>query len=134
MRFVHHIPTIIARQRRMYSAWAKSVTIDLFECPHEIVDNKDSLKEFIVKATTLIHQKSSGPIYIDRFEDEKLRLSGYSGMTLHDTFSITVHIDEIDNRAFVDVFSCQDFEISKVVEFSKDYFAATRVKFSELER
>ena len=118
----------------MYSAWAQSVAIDLYECPHEIVDNKDSLKEFIVKATKLIHQTSVGPIYIDRFEDEKLHLSGYSGMTLHDSFSITVHFDEVDNRAFVDVFSCHDFDISTVIEFAKNYFSASKVKFSELQR
>ncbi len=134
MRFLHNIPTLIARQRRLYKAWAQSVSIDFIDCPHERVDNKDSLREFVLKITKLIHQRSQGPIYIDRFEDEKLHLAGYTAMALHDTFSITVHLDEIDNRAFVDIFSCEEFDLSKVIEFSKEYFAATKVKFTELER
>lgn len=118
----------------MKSNWAQSVTIDLFECPHEMVDNKESIHEFIRKTAKLVHPKSEGPIYSDRFEDKSLHLSGYSAMTLHESFSITAHLDDVDNRAYIDVFSCQNFSIPDVVEFSKSYFQAKKVIFNELER
>lgn len=134
MRFVHHIPTLIARRQRMYTAWGKSVAIDLFDCPHEMVDNKNVLLDFIKQVLKVIKMKAHGPTYVDRFGDPELHLEGYSAMQFIETSSITVHLDEIKNRAFIDIFSCQDFDAKGAAEFSKEFFKAKDMKFTPLDR
>lgn len=134
MQFVHHIPTLIARRMRMYQAWGKSVAIDLYDCPHEMVNNPDILKKYIKDLLVQINMKAHGPTYIDRFGDPELHLEGYSAMQFIETSTITVHLDEVDNRAFIDIFSCQDFDAQGAAEFTKEYFKAKEVKCVPLER
>lgn len=134
MRFVHHIPTLIARRHRMYTHWGKSVAIDLYDCPHEMVNNKEILLDFIKKVLVKIDMKAHGPTYVDRFGDPALHLEGYSAMQFIETSSITVHLDEIANRAFIDIFSCQDFDAKGAAEFTKDFFQAKEMKYTPLDR
>lgn len=134
MRFVHHIPTLIARRMRMYQAWGKSVAIDLYDCPHERVSNKQVLVDYIQEVLKVIKMKGHGPTYVDRFGDPELHLEGFSAMQFIETSSITVHLDEIANRAFIDIFSCQDFDARGAAEFTKDYFKAEKMKFTPLDR
>jgi S-adenosylmethionine/arginine decarboxylase-like enzyme len=134
MRFVHHIPTLIARRKRMYQAWGKSVSIDLYNCPHERVSDKQVLLDYIQEVLKVIKMKGHGPTYVDRFGDPALNLEGYSAMQFIETSSITVHLDEVANRAFIDIFSCQDFDAKSAAEFTKGYFQATEMKFVPLDR
>lgn len=118
----------------MYTAWGKSVAIDLYDCPHEMVDNKNVLLDFVKQVLIFIKMKAHGPTYVDRFGDPELHLEGYSAMQFIETSSITVHLDEIKDRAFIDIFSCQDFDAKGTAEFAKEYFKAKDMKFTPLDR
>ncbi len=76
--------------------------------------------------------KAHGPCHIDRFGSGNLE--GYSAIQFIETSSITVHLDEKWNRAFVDVFSCKDFDGERALAFTKEYFGAKTSKMVELDR
>lgn len=116
------------------SPWGKSLSIDLLDCPHERVNNKELLEQFIHEVLTQIKMKAHGPTYIDRFGDPELHLEGYSAMQFIETSSITVHLDEVNDRAFVDIFSCKDFDAEKASQFTKDFFQAKEEKHTTLTR
>ncbi len=119
----------------MYKAWGKSVAIDLLDCPHEMIDNKDTVLDFIQKVIKYIDMKAHGPTYIERFgEIGKHPGPGYSAMQFIETSSITIHCDEFDNRVFIDIFSCKDFDADAAAQFSKEYFKAKEIKYTPLER
>ncbi|MEP7166788.1 MAG: S-adenosylmethionine decarboxylase [Candidatus Woesebacteria bacterium] len=134
MQFVHNIPTLIARRMRMYHAWGKSIAIDLYDCPPEMVNDPKLLKSFIKDLLVQIKMKPHGPTYIDRFGDPELHLEGYSAMQFIETSTVTVHLDEVDNRAFIDIFSCQDFDTDSTSQFCKNYFRANEMKIVPLQR
>lgn len=73
-----------------------------------------------------IDMKRFGEPKIQRFGDGPLE--GYSAFQFIETSSITIHFDEIENRAFIDVFSCKDFDENIVEEFSKKFFNAKKSK------
>ena len=118
----------------MYTPWGKSVAIDLYFCAHDRVNNKEILQQFVVEIIQVIGMVAHGPTYIDRFGSAEEHLEGYSAMQFIETSSITVHLDEVNNRAFVDIFSCKDFDAEKASEFTKQYFQAQEMKFFPLER
>jgi S-adenosylmethionine/arginine decarboxylase-like enzyme len=51
-----------------------------------------------------------------------------------ETSSITVHLDEVWNRAFIDIFSCKTFDKILAKNFCKAYFKAERVLYKNLFR
>jgi S-adenosylmethionine/arginine decarboxylase-like enzyme len=80
----------------------------------------------------VIKMKRYGEAMIDRFAEGPLE--GYSMMQFIETSSITAHFDEEENRAFIDIFSCQFFDASQAVKFSKKFFNAKNYKIKTLIR
>jgi len=117
---------------RTYKPWGKSVAIDLYNCDHETMVDPEGLKKFITELVKSVDMVAHGPCYIDRFGEGQLL--GYSAMQFIETSSVTVHLDEVDNRAFVDVFSCKKFDESKALAVAQRYFGTDKAKLTALER
>ena len=98
--------------------------IDLYDCQHDRLVDPKLLQEFIAKVIPLIGMVAHGPSYIDRFGAGDIE--GYSAMQFIETSSITVHLDEVGNRAFIDIFSCKEFEPRVAEEFSQTFFKAAQ--------
>ena len=107
------------------SAWGKIAIINLYGC-NEYIKNPDKIKEFFKKIMNEINMEPHGPVYIDRFGDGDLE--GYSAKQFIKTSSITSHFDETQNRAFIDIFSCKDFDGKRAKSFCKDFFKAKKSK------
>ena len=111
--------------------WGKLTIMNLYEC-NEKIRNKKEIKTFIHKLCALIEMKKVGPTRVKKFG--KGDLKGYSAFQFIETSSITCHFDEIQNRAFIDVFSCKDFNAQKTTNFAKEFFGATNTKVKLLIR
>jgi S-adenosylmethionine/arginine decarboxylase-like enzyme len=112
--------------------WGKSASIDLFDCEHDRLTSPDLLREFVAEVIKIIDMEAHGPCYVDRFAEGALE--GYSAMQFIKTSSITVHLDEYDNRAFIDIFSCKDFDPKPAEEYAKEFFKAKSVRVTTLIR
>jgi S-adenosylmethionine/arginine decarboxylase-like enzyme len=112
--------------------WGKSASIDLHECSHDRLISRDILEQYVKELIDLIGMVAHGPCYIDRFGEGELE--GFSAMQFIETSSVTVHLDEVGNRAFIDVFSCKDFDAAKAEAFSKEFFQASQSKMTVLDR
>ena len=73
--------------------------------------------------------KPYGKAQIKRFGKDTLE--GYTIIQPIETSCITCHFDEVDNRAFIDIFSCKEYNNKLAVEFCKNYFKAeiTQARF-----
>ncbi|HBE90793.1 MAG: hypothetical protein A3E37_02800 [Candidatus Andersenbacteria bacterium RIFCSPHIGHO2_12_FULL_46_9] len=112
--------------------WGKSLAIDLAGCDHDKLISPEGLKRFVVEVVTVVDMVAQGECYVERFGQGDLE--GYSAMQFIETSSVTVHLDEVGNRAFIDILSCKDFDANKAEEFSKTYFQAQSVKSTIVER
>lgn len=112
--------------------WGKSVSIDLYDCDHKTMVDPEGLKSFIADLIVSVDMVAHGPCYVDRFGQGELQ--GYSAMQFIETSSVTVHLDEVGNRAFIDVFSCKQFTADKALELAKKYFRTSKHKVTELVR
>lgn len=115
-----------------YTPWGKSVSIDLHDCDLSIISNPQMIQEFIYSVIKVIDMVPHGPCHIERFGVDNLE--GYSAMQFIETSSITVHCDEPGLRAFIDIFSCKDFEPQTAVNFSQIFFKAQTSKSTTLDR
>ena len=105
--------------------WGHSILIDLHECDPEIVKSKEKLQEF---STILCKELDLVPIgepNIRRFGKD--HLEGYSLIQFIETSSIAIHLDEVDNRAFIDIFGCKKIDKNKAEDISKSFFKAQKI-------
>jgi len=102
--------------------WGKLVTVDLKDCNEKYIRDKSKIKEFVTKLCKRLEMKRAGPTKIKRFGKDELK--GYSVIQFIQTSSITIHFDEKENRAFIDIFSCKNFNSKMAEKFSKEFFDA----------
>lgn len=112
--------------------WGKLAIIDLHDCDKDLIKNKSQIKKFVAKLCEKIEMKRQGETIIKRFGKDSLK--GYSIMQFIETSAITIHFDETENRAFIDIFSCEKFNEKKAEKFSKEFFKAKRSKTRLLVR
>jgi len=61
-------------------------------------------------------------------------LKGYSGIQFIKTSSILIHTLDILEAAYINFFSCKDFDVKEVIEFIQKHFEAKQINFTVLNR
>jgi S-adenosylmethionine/arginine decarboxylase-like enzyme len=112
--------------------WGKLAIINLYNCDPNYIKDKEKIKKFIEKICKEIKMKKVGHSLIKRFGKDSLE--GFSAIQFIETATITIHFDEEENRAFIDIFSCKDFNAQKAEKFSKKFFKAKKSKVKVINR
>ena len=118
--------------QKTLNTWGLSSSIDLYGCNPESIRNPEKIKVFVKELCVLIKMKRYGETIVQRFGEGDIE--GYSMFQFIETSSITAHFDEIENRAFLDIFSCKPFDPDIAAEFSKRFFEAEKARIKTLVR
>jgi S-adenosylmethionine/arginine decarboxylase-like enzyme len=112
--------------------FGKQASIDLYECGDKIKDEEE-IKRFVRKLCKLIEMNQFGETVVVHFGKDK-KAEGFSMLQLIDTSLISGHFANATNAAYIDVFSCRDFDERKAAEFTKKFFRAKRYNLNVLIR
>ena len=102
--------------------WGLLLSLNLYQCNQETLSSIDAMKEYLLALCDKIKMEPHGLPLVDRFG--KKDLEGVTGVLLIKTSSITAHADEIENRLFIDIFSCKNFNHEEAIQFSVRFFDA----------
>jgi len=102
-------------------AWGWNTSVDLKKC-NEKIKNKDDIKDYVYQICDLIDMKRFGPCHIHRFGTDNKE--GYSMVQLIETSNITGHFCDQDNSAYIDIFSCKEYDVLELEKFTKKFFDA----------
>lgn len=109
------------------------IIVDLHECDISTFQ-KDSLDVFFIELCILSDMKRVGkPKYWLETSNEP-HLKGYSGIQFIKTSSILIHTLDILQSAYINFFSCKDFDDKKVLKFIKKHFKAKKVSYTLIDR
>ena len=82
--------------------------------------------------------KKVGETIFEYFEDHDYNrerdIVGYSVVQIISLSNITIHINEISKTVYLDVFTCGDFDDTKIGLIFSDYFQAQKIKKRILTR
>lgn len=111
----------------------KIAGIDLVGC-NDYVKDPRKIREFCDGLCKVIKMKKHGPTHLKRFCAGKLK--GYSFMQFIETSSITAHFEEqqTPRKAFIDIFSCKNFDEKKTAKFCRNFFKAKTAKVKVIIR
>jgi len=122
--------SILNTKRQMTEAeetqhWGFHLMLDISGCNDNIKDG-EKLTQFIKDLVEAIKMKAVGEPVIKKFGRDGL--FGYSVVQLIETSSITFHLIEETMTAYLDVFSCKDFDQEIVIAMVKERFGTKRIK------
>ena len=115
-------------------SYGKELALDLYGCDKNIISSKKELQKYTDKLCKLIEMKKYGKTIIPHFGHKEAHIKGYSLVQLIETSSITGHFSELWNSAYINIFSCKEFDAKIATKFSKDFFKAKKVVFRLTER
>lgn len=116
----------------MTAYWGYHLMLDVSEC-NENIEDRDTIAKFVKDLVERIDMIAHGDPLIEYLlpGDPK---QGYSLVQLIQTSNICVHFIEPDRTAYVDVFSCKEFDPEIVKQCFRDYFGALSMKEHFLHR
>ena len=93
---------------------------------------KEEIKKFIDELCRIIDMEKYGEPEIHHFgKGDKF---GYSFAQFIMTSLISGHIVEEDNKAYVDIFSCKEYDSRGAAEFTRNFFKAKAMNFMQFHR
>ena len=101
-------------------SWGKSANIDIYDCDPELIKSAAHIQDYVIQLCKLIDMIRYGDCQVVRFGTGNKE--GYSMFQLIETSNISGHFSEELNIAFIDIFSCKDYNVKEVKEFTQDFF------------
>jgi S-adenosylmethionine/arginine decarboxylase-like enzyme len=101
--------------------------INLGGCNPEVLSSKKSLQSYVNRLCDLIEMKKFGKTILKYFGENKDFTKGYSLVQLIETSSITGHFSDKWNTAYINIFSCQEYDHKKARRFTKNFFQASKI-------
>ena len=107
-------------------AWGYHLLLDCSNCNNKIRD-EECIKQFVSALITAIDMKRVGDPVL-QYLTPTPENSGYSLMQMIETSNITAHFVESNHSAYIDVFSCKEFNPQIAEQVVKDYFEPATIK------
>ena len=102
---------------------------DLTNCNKKINDRK-IVREFIEEVTEAVDmQILEGPIVAEGIQSNP----GLSALAIIDFSHISIHTFSISSEVLIDVFSCREYDKSRVLEICLKYYGTDKTKVREKE-
>ncbi len=108
--------------------YGMELTLDLYECDPAVLSSKKKLKLFVDELCKILKMEKYGRCYLPYFGLNADHTPGYSLLQFIETSSITGHFAEKTNAAYLNIFSCREFDPKQAADFAKSFFKAKRMK------
>jgi len=112
-------------RRKVYG---KELILDLYGCDQRTICSPQKLRGFVDSLCIIIRMKKYGKPSILHFGLKNPHTAGYSLIQFIETSSITAHFSELWSSAYINIFSCKQFDVEKAANFAKKFFGAKRMK------
>ena len=114
--------------------WGKHLIIDMSAGDKDRVQNAEHIRRFVKTLVRTIGMKAYGPPVLEHFAEHVPEAAGYSLVQLIETSAITGHFCDLSGDAYIDIFSCKDFEVELAIEVVRAAFHPQHVAFMTLTR
>lgn len=122
---VQHSPT---------RSWGYHLILDCQGCELSKISNPHQIRSFAQALVARIEMKAFGEPFIEHFAAHDPKAGGYSLVQLIETSSITGHFVDANGDAYLDIFSCQNFDLEAAQQVVREYFEPKQIKLTYLTR
>lgn len=106
----------------MKEVFGPHITIDLKGCPKNVLSNYNLHFDFLKSLPTLIQMTPITQPYVFPYSGLVPEDKGITGIVIIAESHISIHSFEEKGFAFIDIFSCKEFDVDKAVKIIIDTF------------
>jgi S-adenosylmethionine/arginine decarboxylase-like enzyme len=114
--------------------WGKHLILDCSSCDREAVRSADAIRAFSEDLVASIGMVAYGEPLLAHFATHLPEAAGYSLVQLIETSAVTGHFCDASGDAYLDVFSCKDFDSKVAMGVVERHLGPESVKKVELCR
>lgn len=114
-------------------SWGKLTSIDLRGCDGELIRNRAYIAAYARQLVKLIDMRAYGSPKITHFGSCK-EVEGFTLVQLIETSLISGHFVNHSNEAYIDIFSCKNYNSELAALFTQNEFKAAKMKYTVLIR
>lgn len=108
--------------------------LDLSSCDREAVRSADAIRAFSEDLVSSIGMVAYGEPVLAHFATHLPEAAGYSLVQLIETSAVTGHFCDASGDAYLDVFSCKDFDSEVAINVVERHLRPESVRKVELSR
>lgn len=114
--------------------WGRHLVLDCSACDPEAVCDADAIRWFCKDLVASIGMVAYGEPVLEHFATHLPEAAGYSLVQLIETSAVTGHFCDLSGDAYLDVFSCKDFDPVVAVGVVERHFHPKHVRVVSLYR
>ena len=114
--------------------WGFHALFDCAACDIERVKSKANVRDFLAEMVREIDMVPFGAPYIERFATHDIDKSGISFFQMIETSNISGHLCEANGDAYIDIFSCKEYDTRLAQEIIEKYFGPAKVTLRFITR
>jgi S-adenosylmethionine decarboxylase len=118
----------------MTQAFGPHLTIDLKGCPIEILSNYELHFNYLKNLPLMIQMTPITQPYVFPYAGLVPTDKGITGIAIIAESHLSIHSFELKGYAFIDIFSCKDFDIDKALQYTIELFKPTNFEHHIVER
>ena len=114
--------------------WGRHLVLDCSSCAREAVRDPGVIREFCADLLSSIGMVAYGESVLEHFATHLPEAAGYSLVQLIETSAVTGHFCDASGDAYLDVFSCKDFDPEIAIRVVQKHFRPKLVRRIDLYR
>jgi S-adenosylmethionine decarboxylase len=114
--------------------WGKHLVLDCLSCDREAVQSADAIRTFSEDLVASIGMVAYGEPVLAHFATHLPEAAGYSLVQLIETSAVTGHFCDASGDAYLDVFSCKDFDTEVAIGVVERHLRPESIRRVELSR
>lgn len=114
--------------------WGYHAAFDCGGCEKSLITDGENIKAFSKALVERIDMKAYGEPVAVHFAEHDPGKAGYTLVQLIETSNICAHFVDATGEAYIDVFSCKDFDTETVLATISEFFNPKNVVVREFER
>jgi S-adenosylmethionine/arginine decarboxylase-like enzyme len=118
----------------MIEMWGRHRVLDCSSCDRRAVRDPDAIREFCGDLVSSIGMVAYGEPVLEHFATHLPDAAGYSLVQLIETSAVTGHFCDANGDAYLDVFSCKDFDPEVAIRVVRKHFRPELVRRTDLCR
>ncbi len=114
--------------------FGQELVLNLYGCNLKKISTKEEILRYVNELCEFIDMEKYGQPFIERFAEHSEITAGFSVAQMITTSLISGHFSDYLKSAYINIFSCKNFDAEKTIEFTKNFFEATEVNVQILQR
>jgi S-adenosylmethionine/arginine decarboxylase-like enzyme len=114
--------------------WGRHLVLDCSSCDRAAVRDAGAIREFCADLVSSIGMVAYGEPVLEHFATHLPEAAGYSLVQLIETSAVTGHFCDASGDAYLDVFSCKDFDPEIAIRVVRRHLRPKLIRRTNLYR